>query len=315
MDGETVGAEDDGVAGSTDGLGGDTGEVMVDRGDKVAGVMGEHARSTSAVTVEHGRTTREVTVGQGRTSGDTTGEEASSVPSTPPEAAEVFGAHLAQAERYVALLADTGISHGLIGPREGPRLWERHVLNCAVVSPLLAEDAIVADLGSGAGLPGLVLALMRPDLDMHLVEPLHRRIVWLKAAVAHLGLTNVTLHEARADAVVDTVDADYVTARAVARLDKLGRWAVPLLPRGGHLVALKGESAADELAEDLPRLQRALPGRVTASEVLRCGDGVISEPTHVVRLTVTPAPPRPTARPNRKPGRAKAHRTRQRPTR
>ncbi len=304
VDGETVGSENDGVVGSTNDVGGDDGEVTVDRGYKVAGVA-----------VDHDRTIREVTVGQGRTSGDTTGEQASFVPSTPPTATEVFGAHLAQAERYVALLADTGISHGLIGPREGPRLWERHVLNCAVVSPLLAEDAIVADLGSGAGLPGLVLALMRPDLNMHLVEPLHRRIVWLKAAVAHLGLTNVTLHEARADAVVGTVDADYVTARAVARLDKLGRWAVPLLPRGGHLVALKGESAADELAEDLPRLQRALPGRVTASEVLRCGDGVISEPTHVVRLTVTPAPPRPTARPNRKPGRAKAHRTRQRPTR
>jgi 16S rRNA (guanine527-N7)-methyltransferase len=208
---------------------------------------------------------------------------------TPPEATGVFGDYCGVAERYVSLLADTGISHGLIGPREGPRLWDRHVLNCGVVSPLLAEGSSVADLGSGAGLPGLVFALMRPDVTMHLVEPLHRRIVWLERAIAELGLDNVTLHEARAEALAGAVDVDYVTARAVARLDKLGRWAVPLLPRGGQMLALKGESAAQELAEDLPKLQRALPGRVQSAEVVRCGEGEIAQATLVVRLVVTPA--------------------------
>ena len=213
------------------------------------------------------------------------------VPPTPTEAEALFGGRRALAERYVVLLADTGISHGLIGPREGPRLWHRHVVNCGLVSPLLARGTSVADLGSGAGLPGLVLALMRPDLTVHLVEPLHRRIVWLERTVADLGLDNVTLHEARAEALSGDLEVDYVTARAVARLDKLGRWAVPLLPRGGQMLALKGESAAQELAEDLPKLQRSFPGRVESSEVVRCGEGVVEHPTLVVRIGFTPAPP------------------------
>ncbi|MEI2825828.1 MAG: 16S rRNA (guanine(527)-N(7))-methyltransferase RsmG [Dermatophilaceae bacterium] len=223
------------------------------------------------------------------------------VPPTPHEAEALFGDQRALAERYVALLADTGISHGLIGPREGPRLWDRHVVNCGLVSPLLAHGTSVADLGSGAGLPGLVLALMRPDLTVHLVEPLHRRIVWLERTVADLGLDNVTLHEARAEALDGELEVDYVTARAVARLDKLGRWAVPFLPRGGQMLALKGESAAQELTEDLPKLQRSLPGRVDSAEVVRCGEGVVEHPTLVVRIVFTPAPPvsgrhRPTRR-------------------
>ena len=118
-------------------------------------------------------------------------------PTTPPAAAGVFGDRLELAEHFVAILADTGISHGLIGPRETPRLWDRHVLNCAVVQeaiPRLEGTQQVIDVGSGAGLPGLALALARPDLDLHLVEPLARRTGWLTGSVAQLGLTNVTVH-------------------------------------------------------------------------------------------------------------------------
>src|SRR5262245_4488693 len=124
------------------------------------------------------------------------------VPETPSAAAQVFGAQLELAERFVAVLADTGISHGLIGPREASRLWDRHVLNCAVVKdaiPASDERQRVIDVGSGAGLPGLALAIARPDLDLHLVEPLARRTAWLSGTVAQLGLTNVTVHTARAE--------------------------------------------------------------------------------------------------------------------
>lgn len=207
-------------------------------------------------------------------------------PPTPPSVITVFGERAGLAEAYVAMLADTGISHGLIGPREAPRLWDRHVLNCAVVAPLFASSTVVADIGSGAGLPGLVLAMVRPDLDVHLIEPLHRRIVWLERAVTDLGLTNVTVHEARAEALGGVVDADYVTARAVARLSKLGRWAMALLPRGGQLIALKGERAQQELSEDLPALQRAGKGRVGEVTLSAHGADIVDPATLVVTVTI-----------------------------
>ena len=120
-------------------------------------------------------------------------------PPAPAGAAQVFGERLALAERFTAILASSGVSHGLIGPREVPRLWERHVLNCAVIHPAIPVGAMVIDVGSGAGLPGLALAIARPDLDLHLVEPMLRRTNWLSMAVADLELTNVSVHRGRAD--------------------------------------------------------------------------------------------------------------------
>ena len=139
------------------------------------------------------------------------------VPPTPTVAATVFGPRLDMAEAYVALLADTGISHGLIGPREAPRLWDRHVLNSAVVQPVFAEGARVADIGSGAGLPGIPLAIARPDLQMVLVEPLLRRTTWLTSTIEALGLTNVEVHRGRAESLWGAERFRHVTARAVAR--------------------------------------------------------------------------------------------------
>jgi 16S rRNA (guanine527-N7)-methyltransferase len=204
-------------------------------------------------------------------------------PATPPAAATVFGDRLPLAERFTAILSDTGVSHGLIGPREVPILWERHVLNCAVVQAAFPAGVSVADIGSGAGLPGLALAIARPDLELHLVEPLLRRTTWLSATVDDLGLDNVTVHRGRAEELAGTVRVPWATARAVARLDKLARWTFPLLTPGGTLVALKGSSAADELAADEPALRRL--GMVSA-QVQRYGAEVLDPPTTTVELTV-----------------------------
>lgn len=178
-------------------------------------------------------------------------------PPTPEVATTLFGERLHLAERYVALLADTGLSHGLMGPRERPRLWDRHVLGCAVLTDVIAEGHRVVDVGSGAGLPGLVMAIRRPDLEVMLVEPLHRRVVWLEDAVAALGLGNVTVHEGRAESRWGESRVEVVTARAVARIGVLARWSLPLLEGGGHLLALKGSSARTELTEDEAGLRSA----------------------------------------------------------
>jgi 16S rRNA (guanine527-N7)-methyltransferase len=207
-------------------------------------------------------------------------------PSTPPAAAAVFGDRLELAEHFVAILADTGISHGLIGPRETPRLWDRHVLNCAVIQeaiPRREETQQVIDVGSGAGLPGLAVAVARPDLDLHLVEPLARRTGWLSGTVAQLGLTNVTVHTARAEALWDRLHAPWVTARAVSRIVQLAEWTLPLLDAGGSLLALKGSRAADELSESRTALMRL--GVVDAG-VDEYGAGVLGEPTIVLRCTI-----------------------------
>ena len=216
------------------------------------------------------------------------------VPPTPRAAKDVFGEHVTLAERYVALLGDTGIAHGLIGPREAPRLWDRHVLNCAVVAPYFSDNSTVIDLGSGAGLPGLVFAIARPDLTLHLVEPLARRCRWLEAAVAELGLTNVVIHNARAEGVVGVLRAPYVTARAVARIDALARWSFPLLEANGRLVALKGQSAQQELAQEEASLKRL--GAVETG-VTTFGAGVLEPPTQVmtIRVGTQPQPGKPSA--------------------
>ncbi len=166
------------------------------------------------------------------------------------------------------VLADTGISHGLIGPREAPRLWDRHVLNCAIAHlaiPEHSESQDVIDVGSGAGLPGLALAIARPDLHLHLVEPLARRTGWLSGTVAELGLTNVTVHTARAEALWDRLHAPWVTARAVSNIVQLAEWTLPLLEPRGTLLALKGSRARDELDQGAHRTD---PTRV--SSMRRC---------------------------------------------
>lgn len=201
------------------------------------------------------------------------------IPLAPQGAHRLFGGRLARAEAFTAILADTGVSHGLIGPREVPILWERHVLNCAVIEDAFEADARVVDVGSGAGLPGIAVAIARPDLDIHLVEPMLRRTEWLTTTVADLGLDNVTVHRGRAEEFHDVLLARYVTARAVARLDKLARWCLPLVTPGGSMIAMKGRAAAEEL-ESATKVLRRLG--VTSSRVTPHGDGLVDEPTLTV---------------------------------
>ena len=210
-------------------------------------------------------------------------------PAAPEGAAGVFGDRMPLAVRFAEILADTGVSHGLIGPREVPRLWERHILNCAVIADAFVPGSRVVDVGSGAGLPGVVLAIVRPDLDVHLVEPMMRRTQWLEGVVADLGLDSVTVHRGRAEEFAGALSAPYVTARAVARLDKLARWCVPLLEPKGVLVAMKGRSAATELAED----RRAL-ARLGLADVVVTGhlSALLDEPVLTVDLRFEPIPVR-----------------------
>ena len=189
------------------------------------------------------------------------------------------------ATRFVEILADTGVSHGLIGPREVPRLWERHVLNCAVIEDAFPQEAKVVDVGSGAGLPGVALAIARPDLDVHLVEPMQRRTEWLTATVADLELDNVTVHRGRAEELVGVVSAPWVTARAVARTAKLAKWCVPLLEGRGTVVAMKGRSAQEELDADRRDLLKI--GLVDAV-ISEHGGSVLEEPTLTLDLTFEP---------------------------
>jgi 16S rRNA (guanine527-N7)-methyltransferase len=213
----------------------------------------------------------------------------SAPPPPPAGAAEVFGSQLALAERFAGILADSGVSHGLVGPREVPRLWDRHVLNCAVVHPALPPDVDVIDVGSGAGLPGLALAIARPDIRMHLVEPMLRRTTWLLAAVEELGLDNVTVHRGRAEQLWDQISAPVVTARAVARLGELARWSLPLLQPRGSMLALKGTSAQEELEADRAALRRL--GAVSDA-VETYGGEVVFPATIVVRVTLGAKPAR-----------------------
>lgn len=206
------------------------------------------------------------------------------LPEPPAGAAEIFGDALPKARRYAELLADDGVRRGLIGPREVPRLWERHIINCAVVEELLPEGAEVVDIGSGAGLPGLVLALVRPDIRMVLLEPLLRRTVFLNEAVEVLDLPNVEVRRGRAEEAHGELLTDFVTARAVAPLPRLAGWSLPLLRKGGSLLALKGEQAEAELAaaeQDVSKL------RPSVSDVIRVGRGKVDPATTVVRVTVT----------------------------
>ena len=198
-------------------------------------------------------------------------------------AQRVFGDRLPLATAYAELLVTEGVVRGLIGPREAPRVWGRHLINCAVMAEMIPMGSYVVDLGSGAGLPGIVLAVARPDLMITLVEPLARRTAFLSEAVTALGLdATVTVVRGRAeDLAGEDLAADVVTARAVAPLDRLAGWCLPLAKIGGRLLALKGASAADEVAE-----HRAAIARLGGSDpvIAVCGEGVIEPPTTVVEI-------------------------------
>jgi 16S rRNA (guanine527-N7)-methyltransferase len=202
----------------------------------------------------------------------------------PEEAAAIFGGALDAAVRYADLLATDGVTRGLIGPREASRLWDRHLVNCAVVSELLPERGELVDIGSGAGLPGIVLALLRPSMHVVLLEPLLRRSVFLQECVDELGLPNVTVLRARAEQKgALRLKADVATARAVAPLDLLASWAAGLLRPGGELLAIKGQSAEAELLAAKPVLARL---GVRSTEVLRAGHDKVIATTTVVRVVI-----------------------------
>jgi 16S rRNA (guanine527-N7)-methyltransferase len=203
------------------------------------------------------------------------------IPVAPAAATTVFGPQLQAAVRYAQILAGDGIERGLLGPGEVGRIWDRHVLNSAAVAELVEHGSSVADVGSGAGLPGLPLALARPDVKVVLVEPLLRRADFLREVVGDLNL-DVRVIRGRAEerSVRDELGVvDVVTSRAVASLDKLARWCLPLLRDGGMMLALKGDRAADEV-EEHRRVMRSM-GAVDVG-VVKCGVEYLTPPATVV---------------------------------
>jgi 16S rRNA (guanine527-N7)-methyltransferase len=198
--------------------------------------------------------------------------EAAELPPAPEQAREVFGDRFADAVRYAELLAEAGVQRGLIGPREVPRLWERHILNCAVLSEAVPEDVTVCDVGSGAGLPGIPLALVREDLKITLLEPLLRRTNFLTEVVEVMG---------------KLPPVHVVTARAVAPLDRLAAWGIPLLRPYGEMLALKGDTAEEELKSAATALSKL--GAVSTS-ILHVGEGLVDPLSTVVRVEVGESP-------------------------
>jgi 16S rRNA (guanine527-N7)-methyltransferase len=199
----------------------------------------------------------------------------------------VFGGSVDTARAYADWLVGAGVERGLIGPREPDRIWSRHLLNCGVLSALMPVDATVVDVGSGAGLPGIPLAIARPDLQVTLVEPLERRTAFLDEVVAALALVNVRVLRGRADEVVGRCGgADVVTSRAVAPLAKLMTWSAPLARIGGQVLAMKGSSAAEEIERDRSAVSSVGVGELT---VLTVGEGIVDPPTSVIRGVVRSA--------------------------
>jgi 16S rRNA (guanine527-N7)-methyltransferase len=204
----------------------------------------------------------------------------------PAIAGQIFGDRLSAAVEYARLLATEGVVRGVIGPREVDRLWDRHILNCAVIADLIPAESDVLDVGSGAGLPGVVLALARPDLDIVLLDAQARRIAFLADCVAQLGLQRVTLLQGRVEETPvrrQLGRSSIVTARALAPLDRLAEWCLPVLKSGGHLLAIKGVSASDEVAR-----HRQLLGRYGANEIVvrHCGAGVVDPQTTVIDIAI-----------------------------
>jgi 16S rRNA (guanine527-N7)-methyltransferase len=194
----------------------------------------------------------------------------------PPAALQVAGDRADLLIRYAQLLADVAVVRGLIGPREVPRLWDRHLLNCAVVAESAPESVHVADVGTGAGLPGLVWAIVRPDLQVTLVEPLLRRTTFLEEAVQTLELSNVEVRRGRAEELHGKQQFDVVTSRAVAPLDRLSGWCLPLVRVGGRMVAMKGSSAQSEIDASTSAVRR-LGGGVPA--LVEHGRGIVEPST------------------------------------
>ena len=200
----------------------------------------------------------------------------------PAAAVELFGDEVEVARAFVRNLAAQGEELGLIGPGELPRLWSRHILNCAIVAPLL-RPGLVGDVGSGAGLPGLVLAIARPDVTFVLIEPMERRVAWLTGQVAALGLTNTTVVRARAEEVRLPHRLDQVTARAVSAFRTLIPLTAPLLRVGGELVLMKGAGASAEVEAAVKAIRKF---RLRNVEVVTLGEGVLHDVTRVIRATV-----------------------------
>lgn len=201
----------------------------------------------------------------------------------PAGAVAVFGDRLPLAQRYARMLATDGVTRGLVGPREADRLWERHLLNSATLAELVPAGASVIDVGSGAGLPGIPLALARPDLVVTLLESMARRTAFLDEVVATLGLADrVTVVRGRAEEVTDRLPvATVVVARALAPLDRLARWCLPLTAIGGRVLAVKGASASEEIANHRALVRRLGGG---APQILTCGAGVVEPPTTVIEI-------------------------------
>jgi 16S rRNA (guanine527-N7)-methyltransferase len=221
-------------------------------------------------------------------------DDASGVEPAPPAlpsniidaARRLFGERLGLAERYAELLMTDGVIRGLIGPREAPRIWDRHLLNCAAVAELVPQGSAVIDVGSGAGLPGLVLAIARPDLSVALIEPLARRTSFLCEVVEELGLPEVRVVRARAEEALASVEpADVVVARALAPLDRLIGWCLPLTRPAGHVLAMKGDSAAEELKTHTQAVVRA-GGQDAVIRV--CAQGLLDPPTTVIDVVRGP---------------------------
>jgi len=212
----------------------------------------------------------------------TTPDETPTLEPEPEAAQALFGDRIDLARAYTNDLARRGEELGLIGPLEIPRLWTRHILNCALLAPLVLPGR-VGDIGSGAGLPGLVLAIARPDVQFILIEPMERRVEWLVHETAALGLDNVEVVRVRAEDAKFSPWLDQVTARAVSALSKLIPLTAPLVRSGGQLLFLKGASVGAEVDAAAKAIRKA---RLSDVEILTLGEGVVSEVTRVFRATV-----------------------------
>lgn len=203
----------------------------------------------------------------------------SQVEPVPACAEQIFGERLPHARTYAEHLATTGVEWGLIGPRELDKLWTRHILNCAVVAPLIHDDDVVGDIGSGAGLPGLVLSLAQPHASFVLIEAMERRVDWLRMVVDDLGIENIRIIRGRVEDLVDDEVFTVVTARAVKALNVLVEWSAPVLSPGGRLLALKGLKAQEEIDKAKKVLKRH---KMTPPVIKLMGEEFLEIPTRVV---------------------------------